>query len=124
MNKITLMGRLTAQPELKYSNTGTAYANFTVAVNRFKDRDKADFFRCVCFGKTAEMMASKLDKGCRVMVEGEVNIDNVEKDGQKLTYINVPVQRVEVIDWANNANAPAKPQKENETEYGFDDVPF
>ena len=54
MNKIILVGRLAADPEIKFAANGTAVTRFTLAVTRENDRDKADFFYCTAFGKLAQ----------------------------------------------------------------------
>lgn len=91
MNNANLMGRLTKDPELKYGASGTAYANFTIAVNRAFKKDEVDFINCACFGKTAEAIAEYARKGDQVGVNGRIQVDQYEKDGTKVYSTKVMV---------------------------------
>lgn len=105
MNKIVLLGRLAADPEIKYAANGTAVARFTLAVTRENDRDKADFFYCTAFGKLAQSLSDYCQKGRQVLLEGRVEINVVQGSqgtGNK-TYINVIVNSCEFL---------AKPQQQ------------
>ena len=88
MNKVILMGRLTRDPEVRYSQgaSQTAVARFSVAVDRRFKREgepDADFFNCTCFGKQAEFVERYLHKGTKVVLSGRVQNDNyTNKDGQ------------------------------------------
>ena len=93
MNKFFFNGNLTQSPSMKYSAAGKAYTKFTVAVKRTFDRDKTDFFNCTAFGKQAESIAQYCDKGSKVLVEGQVNID--KKDDKY--YTNIIADRVEFL---------------------------
>ena len=87
MNTICLLGRLVRDPETRYTQSGKAVANFTLAVNRQFDRDKTDFINCAAWGKTAEVIVQYLRKGNQLGVVGELNIDNI--DGKYYTKVNV-----------------------------------
>ena len=93
MNKIELMGRLVADVELKKATKkdGADYTKFTLAVPRKNVKDKTDFINCVAFGKLAEVIAKFCKKGQRIIVCGSLQIDSVEKDGNKTYYTNVMV---------------------------------
>lgn len=93
MNKFIISGNLTREPEMKFSQAGKAYTKFTVAVQRPFDRDKSDFFNCTAFGKQAENIAQYCDKGSKVLVEGQVNIN---QSGDKY-YTNIIADRVEFL---------------------------
>ena len=93
MNKFIFSGNLTREPEMKYSQAGKAYTKFTVAVKRTFDRDKTDFFNCTAFGKQAENIAQYCDKGSKVLVEGQVHIDQKEDK----YYTNIIADRVEFL---------------------------
>ena|SRR5690606_5645729 len=103
MNKFIISGNLTRDPELLYSQAGKPYTKFSVAVTRNFDREKTDFFNCTIFGKRAESLANYQRKGNKVLVEGEVQIDN--KDGKY--YTNVIASNVEFLD--------SKKQSDNKT---------
>lgn len=76
INNVTLVGRLTKDPDLRYTSTGTAVASFTIAVNRAykkeNDEQKADFINCVVWRKTAESLANYTRKGSLVGIEGRI----------------------------------------------------
>ena len=100
MNKIILMGRLTGEPDLKYSSKDTSMAitRFNLAVDRRfvkKDSDKkaVDFIRCVAFGKGAEFASKYFHKGQRILVEGRLQIgEYTNKDGQKIPTADVVIE--------------------------------
>lgn len=97
VNSITLMGRLTRDPELKRTSKDNSYCNFTLAVNRPKIKDnpqEADFIPCVAWSKTAEIIESWLQKGDRLIVMGRLN---VTKNDDKY-YTNVIVDKIDFID--------------------------
>jgi single-strand DNA-binding protein len=89
MNQCTIIGRLAANPEVRYTKTGKAVSNFTVAVNRGGnvnegEREPADFIPVVAWEKLAEMCGNNLAKGSRVFVQGRLQIRSYEtQDGQK-----------------------------------------
>ena len=122
MNKVILMGRLTRDPEVRYSQgaTATAIARFSIAVDRFK-RDgepDADFINCVAFGKTGEFIERYGHKGTKFVVEGRIQTGSyTNKDGQRVYTTDVVVENVEFAesknasagsnDGGNNAPAPS-----------------
>ena len=107
MNKVILMGRLTRDPEVRYSQgqNSTAIARFSIAVDRRFKRDgqpDTDFFNCTCFGRQAEFVEKYLQKGTKVVTVGSVQNDNYEKDGVK--HYNVQIM-VDEIEFAESKNA-------------------
>lgn len=102
MNKIILLGRLTKDPEVKYTQSGKCVAGFTLAVNRpFKGQDgqtEADFINCQIWGKSAETMGNSVHKGHRVLVEGRLQVRSYDKDGQKRYVSEVVCDRFEFIE--------------------------
>ena len=100
MNKIIIMGRLTAEPDLKYSSKDTSMAitRYTLAVDRRfakkEDGSKAtDFIRCVAFGKAAEFAVKYFHKGQRILVEGRLQIGQyTNKEGQKIPTADVIIE--------------------------------
>lgn len=121
MNRITLMGRLTAEPELKEGN-GTKYCNFSIAVDRVKKNNTGaitDFFNCVTFGYNAEFVSRYMRKGQRILVSGAIHIDSyTSKSGEKRTAVNVVVDTVESADGKRNGNDEGKETDE------YDGLPF
>jgi single-strand DNA-binding protein len=116
MNIITLIGRLTADPELRFiPNSGTAIGKFNLAVNReFKKEGQptADFFIVKSFGKTAENMANFLQKGRLVAVTGRLQNNNYEdKNGVKHYGNEVMAQRIEFLEWGDSNNNQGQQQQ-------------
>lgn len=134
MNKFIITGNLTKTPEMKYSQAGNAYTKFTVAVTRPRDRDKSDFFNVTAFGKVAESVANFLDKGSKVLVEGQVNIDN----NNGTYYTNVLADNVEFLSkkgetsQSSNQSNTSNPLTDNDPfgpgsttiDISDDDMPF
>lgn len=102
MNNVQLLGRLTTDPEVNYtqSEKPVAIARFTLAVNRPYSKDnKADFLRCIAFNKTAEVIANYLHKGNRLLVNGSIQTDSYTgKDGNKVYTTDILVNQVELIE--------------------------
>ena len=97
MNSITLVGRLTADPEIRIAKNKekTTVANFTLAV--YRDKETTDFINCVAFRETAELAEKYFTKGLRVAVNGSLNIDVVDnKDNSRSYYTKVIVRNVEI----------------------------
>ena len=103
INNVVLTGRLTADPELKYTaNEGHSVCNFTLAVDRMGS-DEADFIRCVAWRKTAELVAEYLKKGSQAGVVGRLQIRNYEdKDGNKRTAAEVVCSQVQFLGGKNS----------------------
>ncbi|MBR4085661.1 MAG: single-stranded DNA-binding protein [Lachnospiraceae bacterium] len=107
MNKVILMGRLTRDPEVRYSQgaNATAVARFSIAVDRRFKREgepDADFFNCTCFGKQAEFVERYLRKGTKVVVAGRIQNDNyTNKDGQMVYSVRVMVDEIEFAESKN-----------------------
>lgn len=115
MNSVELIGRLTRDPEVRYTQSGTAYARFSIAINRGKDKDGkdlgADYPNVVCFGKTAELVEKYVGKGRMVAIIGKLRTDSYEKDGKKLYTTDVVADHIEFLgkkeDGQNKEAAPA-----------------
>lgn len=107
MNKVILMGRLTRDPEVRYSQgaSQTAVARFSIAVDRRFKRDgepDADFFNCTAFGKQAEFIERYLRKGVKVVASGRIQNDNyTNKDGQMVYSVRVIVEEIEFAESKN-----------------------
>ena len=95
LNKITIMGRLTKEPELRKTQSGKSVASFTVAVDRDFDRNTTDFFSCVAWGNTAEFVSKYFHKGTLAVVAGEMQSQHwTDKDGSNHTSWNVNVSNI------------------------------
>ncbi len=107
MNKVILMGRLTRDPEVRYSQgaSQTSVARFSVAVDRRFKRDgdpDADFFNCTAFGKQAEFIEKYLHKGTKIVLCGRVQNDNyTNKDGQMVYSVRIMVDEIEFAESKN-----------------------
>lgn len=104
MNKVVIMGRLTKDPEVRYTKDNQAIGTFTLAIDRGKSKDGedlgADFPRVTCFGKTAENVERYTEKGSRLLVEGSIRTGSyTNKEGEKVYTTDVTAIRVEFIDW-------------------------
>ena len=93
MNIVILMGRLTADPELRTTNNGVSVTSFSVAVDRAYTKERqADFINCVAWRNTAEFITKYFSKGQMIAFEGSLQQNNyTDKDGNKRTSYNVVV---------------------------------
>lgn len=112
-NLVILTGRLTKDPELKHGASGTAYCKFTLAVNRMKKDDPADFIFCSAFGKTAELIAEYVKKGHQLGVQGRLQQDTYEKDGEKISKTGVTVDKIEFLESNKTESTTSEPKKSN-----------
>lgn len=114
MNSVQLIGRLTRDPEVRYTNDNMAIAMFSVAIDRGKDKD-ADFPNVKVFGKQAENCEKYLQKGMLVGIQGSIRTGSYEKqDGTKVYTTDVVANRVEFLEW--------KDKKEQVNMDGFEPV--
>ena len=129
MNRIILTGRTVRDAELGFiGTTGTPKMSFSIAVDRNYQKKgaekKTDFINCEMLGQHTEKLVQYVTKGKAILVEGELNIDNYEKDGEKRSFTKVKIDRLEFLASNNNEN------KTNASDLGFqeidgdDDIPF
>lgn len=115
INKVVLIGRLTKDPELRYTQSGIAVTRFTLAVDRgFKNQDgekQADFIPITVWRGAAESCAKYLAKGRLVAVSGRIQTGSYEKDGQRHYTTDVVADEVRFLEWGNKQ------------EQGQDDIP-
>lgn len=123
MNSLTLIGRLTRDPELKYIRVGNenrALLRFSLAVARkFKQEGKpdADFFNCVVFGKAAETIEKWTGKGKRLLVQGRLEMDEYKgENGEPMKSSSVKVESFEIIDFMEKGKV--------DNQGGFNDFDF
>ena len=109
MNNVNLIGRLTRDADIRYTNGGIAIANFSIAVNRRIRKDsneqEADFISCVAFGKTAELIEKYVNKGNRIGVAGRIQTGRYEnKDGKTVYTTDVIVETLDFLESKTNTN--------------------
>jgi len=101
-NKVFLIGRLTRDPETRYTSSGVAVTRFSLAINRPQRRDstnnEVDFFRIVTWRKLAEICNEFLRKGKLVAIEGRLQISSYEKNGQKNQSVEVVADNMKMLD--------------------------
>lgn len=120
MNLVVLTGRITKDVEVKYGQSGMAFCKFSLAVNRMKKDDPADFINCAAFGKTAELIGEYLGKGSRLGVQGRIQTGTYEVKGEKRYSTDVMVEKIEFLESKASAPQPQKKQVEEST----DSFPF
>lgn len=134
MNKVILMGRLTRDAEVRYSqgDASTAVARFSLAVDRrFKrdgDEQTADFINCVAFGRTGEFMERFGRKGTKFLVEGRIQTGSyTNKDGQKVYTTDVVVDQAEFAESKssndNGGISADRPSPSGSSGDGFMNIP-
>lgn len=113
MNKVIEIGRLTKDPEITTSTSGTTFARFSIAVDRrFKKEGEpeADFFNCTAFGKTAEFISAWIKKGTKVAIVGRLQNNNyTNKEGQKVYDVRIMVEEIEFAE--SKKEGQEKPQE-------------
>ncbi|HFK6538035.1 TPA: single-stranded DNA-binding protein [Listeria monocytogenes] len=120
MNRVVLVGRLTKDPDLRYTPAGAAVATFTLAVNRpFKNgqgEQEADFIQCVVWRKPAENVANFLKKGSMAGVDGRVQTRNYEgNDGKRVYVTEIVAESVQFLEPKHN---PAESSTSNNNQNG------
>lgn len=122
MNKVALLGRLTKDPDVRYSNNGDnqlCVARYTLAVDRKFKRDNeptADFIRCVAFGRAGEFAEKYFTQGTKIAVSGRIQTGSYKnKEGQTVYTTDVVIEDQEFAEskqasQSNKPQAPAEPQ--------------
>ena len=127
MNKLTIIGNLTRDPETRVTQSGSSVCSFTVAVNRRGKSDEADFFRVSAWNKLAETCQQYLSKGRKVAVTGPVSVSTYTgQDGKAYANLEVMAQDVEFLSPKGEqaAQAPAAPANDGYQEVTDEDMPF
>ena len=113
VNKVILIGRLGADPEVRYTQNGTPVSNFKLATNTFwKDNEgerhkNTDWHKCTCWGRLAEVAGEYLKKGDEVYILGRLSYGQYERDGQTVYYSYVHVEEMKFVD------VKTRPEKED-----------
>lgn len=134
MNKVILLGNLTRDPEIRYSQgeKQMAVARFSLAVNRRFAKDgetNADFLNCTAFGKTAEFVEKYFRQGSRMSLVGRIENNNyTNKNGEKVYSVQIMVEEVEFAERKsaqsnNQTQNQNKPAQANGADYDFMNIP-
>lgn len=128
MNHITLIGRLTKDPDLRYTSSGKPVCSFTLAVNRPFSKEETDFINCVAWGKNAENVAKYVVKGRQLAVEGYLQIRSYDgNDGQRRYVTEVVCDRTEFLGSNDGEQKKQQPKQQNwgtEVQFSDEDLPF
>lgn len=147
INRTVLVGRITKDPEIRYTQSGTAVANFTMAVNRqFTNANgerEADFISCIVWRKAAENFCNFTHKGSLVGIDGRIQTSSYEKEGQRVYATQVVVDSFSLLEpkqqsqqrgqqsnasdaLHNNFGQPTNNYSQNNNDFGIDDndLPF
>lgn len=129
MNYINIMGNLTKDPNLSYTNDGKAFCKFTVAVNHPWKKDHTDFFSCIAFNKTAEIIGEHFAKGRQIIVAGSIHQRVYDPgDGTKRHLWELIVERFHFTrgSGANHVDDHKHDQRESDDDgyTSIDDLPF
>lgn len=114
INQVVLVGRLTKDPELRYSQNGVAMVNYTIAVNRqFKTdgQPDVDFINCKAFKKQAENLANFQKKGNLIGLEGRIQTGSYEKDGQRVFTTDVIADSIQFLERKESGQQQAPQQQ-------------
>lgn len=121
MNKVILMGRLTADPELNKTQSDLSVTRFSIAVNRRyikEGQQQADFIKCIAWRHTAEFISKYFHKGNMIAVVGSIQTSSYEKDGRKIYTTEVLVDETYFCG-SKSADAQPPKQSDNQSFSGF-----
>ena len=124
MNYVSLLGRLTRDVEVTYTQSGKAYARFSIAVSRgTSNRDEVDFINCIAWEKRAETISQYFKKGSRILVQGRITTGSYEKNGETRYTTDVIETKSSEGNYGNNfsKNEPTVVDEPVDSE---DDFPF
>ncbi len=126
-NKVFLIGRLTRDPEVRFTSSGIASARFAIAVNRMggkKGNDEVDFINIAAWRRLAEICRDYLKKGMLVAIEGRLQIRKYEKGGEKKTFTEVVADNMQMLERKGGQSAGAEPVSAQDKESQIEEVPF
>lgn len=103
MNCVNLIGRLTKDPELRYTQSGKAVTTLRIAVNRAYNKDEADFLNIIAWGKVGENAAKYLEKGLLVGAQGRIQTRTYENsEGTRVYVFEIVANNIEFLEWSNS----------------------
>lgn len=129
LNKIILIGRLTADPEVRVTTEEVSLAKFTLAVDRpFTNGDKTDFMNIVCWRKIADQAANYVKKGMLILIEGRIQIRTYDdSEGEKKWVTEIVANHLRMLEKKSDGSkesVPADSSKSEKQEFTEDDIPF
>ena len=131
LNRVTIIGRLTRDPELKYIQSGSAVANFSIANNRIYNtnngerKEDVSYFDCITWGKLGETVAEYMQKGRRIAVEGRLQQRRWEdQEGNKKSKIEIVADNIQFLDSKSSSDTSTDNQAEIPQPVGASDNPF
>lgn len=132
MNKVILVGRLTKDPEVRYTQTGKVVASFTLAVDKYvgEGKKEADFINIVAWNKVGELIGNNVGKGQKILIDGRIQVRSYDdKQGQKRWVTEVVANAVTILEWRDNKAGKAVSSMSDDGNFGpeifpDDDVPF
>lgn len=115
INNVILMGRLTRDPELKSTTSGKSIASFSLAVDRQGQSDETDFFDVTAWEKLAELIEQYLSKGSKVLVQGRLQLDRWDSNGEKRSKVSITATDVTFLDSSSDESKKNdKPLSQNQ----------
>ncbi len=123
INHVVIVGRLTRDAELRYTNSGSAVANISLAINTRRRRDdqwvdEAHFFDAVVWGKTAESLSPYLTKGKQIGLEGELRQNRWEQDGQRRSKVEIFTRNIQLLGGRGDGPGPGGGGQSDQGQYG------
>ncbi len=124
INNVVVVGRLTKDAELKYTNGGSAVTKFSIAVNRSKKDgdqwvDEASFFVFLLWGRRGESLNQYLQRGTRLAVTGELRQDRWEQDGQQRSRVFIHANNVQLLGSRENSNGGNNQNNSNQSNQSY-----
>lgn len=114
INRVVLVGRLTKDPELRYTPSGIPMARFTLAVNRTFGEREADFIGCLAWRKQAENLANFMKKGSLIGVEGRIQTGSFEgQDGKRVYTTDIVADAIQFLEVKRDGRQAPEPPSEN-----------
>lgn len=135
MNKVTICGYLTRDVEMRFTQSGTQVARFTIAVNRALSKEKkaqaiaqnqptTDFISCTAWGKQAELIANYHSKGSQILIAGRIQTGSYEKEGQRVYTTDVIVEEFDFLSVNKQENTQQAGNIDGFFPVDNDDIPF
>lgn len=131
INNVVLVGRFVRDPELKYTQSGTSLASFSVAVGytymqNGERKEQTSFFNCTAWGKTGEAIAQYCKKGHRIGIEGRLQQNTWEdQNGNKRSSVDIVVEKFQFLQPRAGDDTPAPaPENTGDNPFSDEDIPF